>query len=122
MIAGPNGSGKTTLTRYLTQEHRLSPGVYINADDIERTLRTESGLHFTSYSLSVTEAETRAFFQQHPLNKESLENHFLIQNDGLKMAKKAYGYFAGGHSICCWMLSKHRTGLTCLITQDNCMS
>lgn len=94
MIAGPNGSGKTTLTRYLTQEHRLLPGIYINADDIERTLRTENRLQFTSYSLSVTEAETRAFFRQHPLNKESLEDHFLIQHDGLKMTKNADGYFA----------------------------
>jgi predicted ABC-type ATPase len=38
VIAGPNGSGKSTLTRNLQQEG-VDFGVYINADEIELTLK-----------------------------------------------------------------------------------
>ncbi|SFN98855.1 Predicted ABC-type ATPase [Bradyrhizobium sp. Rc3b] len=37
MVAGPNGSGKTTLTQYL-RDKGIDFGVYINPDDIAKTL------------------------------------------------------------------------------------
>lgn len=94
MIAGPNGSGKTTLTRHLLQAYRLSLGIYINADDFERILQTNAEMHFADFGLWAGDAETKAFFEQHPLNAGSLQNHFGVQNGVLKMTGKADGYFA----------------------------
>lgn len=94
MIAGPNGSGKTTLTRYLLQAHRLSLGVYINADDLERTLQTSAEIRLAGFDLKISDAEAKAFFAQHPLNAGGLQNHFQIQNGVLKTTGKADGYFA----------------------------
>lgn len=94
MIAGPNGSGKTTLTRYLLQIHHLSLGIYINADDLESVLRTNAEIHLANFGLEADDAEAKAFFEQHPLNTDSLQNHFRVQNGVLKMTGKANGYFA----------------------------
>lgn len=66
MIAGPNGSGKTTLTRYLAQHHSLSFGFYINADDIERKIKTEIQTSFAEFKIVATENEVKDFFIQHP--------------------------------------------------------
>jgi predicted ABC-type ATPase len=94
MIAGPNGSGKTTLTRYLIQEHGLSPGVYINADDIERKLGNEKALHLQEYSVTSPEPKAKEFFRQHPLNKQEFENRFDIQDGTLRVSGSTGGYFA----------------------------
>ncbi len=59
MIAGPNGSGKSTA------KAMLRPGLlenYLNADDIEASIRTEGYFDFTNWQLAVEEMEVRDFF------------------------------------------------------------
>jgi predicted ABC-type ATPase len=54
VFAGPNGSGKSTL------KDRLPPewlGVYVNADDIEKTIRATGALCLDEFSISVTTDE-----------------------------------------------------------------
>lgn len=58
MFAGPNGSGKSTLKDHL-QPHWL--GVYVNADDIEKCIRTEGKLSLQGFDIVVTEPELTAF-------------------------------------------------------------
>ncbi|MCK6389486.1 MAG: zeta toxin family protein [Azonexus sp.] len=58
MFAGPNGSGKSTLKDYLAPEWL---GVYVNADEIEKTLRSGPGLNFRDFSIDVTNTEFQAF-------------------------------------------------------------
>ena len=94
IIAGPNGSGKTTLTRYLAQEHSLSLGFYINADDIERKIRKDRLFAFSEFHILANEPEVRNFFTNHPLNKNTLQNSFHVQDNILIMTKEAGNYFA----------------------------
>ena len=49
MFAGPNGSGKSTLKRYLSE--RLM-GVYLNADELESSIRRNGRLCLSDYGVS----------------------------------------------------------------------
>ena len=60
MFAGPNGSGKSTLLADL--RGRFSLGVYINADDIEQTLRDRGFLHLDDFGLNASNDDLQAFF------------------------------------------------------------
>src|SRR5438132_3053503 len=62
MVAGPNGSGKTTLIEMLRTIIRL--GIYINADDIETTLKKKPVLHFEDYSIKTTKRSFVAFLKR----------------------------------------------------------
>jgi len=61
VFAGPNGSGKTTIVRSLQSE--IPFGVYVNADDIERSLNQMNALIFDTYQLTVTEEDLQQFFK-----------------------------------------------------------
>ncbi|HEY9723033.1 MAG TPA: hypothetical protein V6D47_13570 [Oscillatoriaceae cyanobacterium] len=65
MFAGPNGSGKSTLKDKIPSEG-LPPdwlGIYVNADLIERTLKTQNGrLSLVPFGISTTSGELQAFF------------------------------------------------------------
>lgn len=50
MFAGPNGSGKSSLQVELKPEWL---GVYVNADDMARELRTEGCLNLQAYSFGM---------------------------------------------------------------------
>lgn len=71
MIAGPNGSGKTTLTQDLRTNYNLDFGYYVNADELERTLRQTQQIDFCDLALTIADAEFQAFYQQHPLWQKS---------------------------------------------------
>ncbi len=49
MFAGPNGSGKSTLKRYLSKQLL---GIYLNADDLESSIRTDGRLCLADYGVS----------------------------------------------------------------------
>lgn len=70
MIAGPNGSGKSTLTDDLRKNYPLNFGFYINADDIEKTLKQNGKFGFRRFNLSVTLADFTSFFESHPLHNK----------------------------------------------------
>jgi len=60
VFAGPNGSGKSTL------KDRLPPewlGVYVNADEIEKTIRAKGRLPLSEFSVSCTAAELKVFLK-----------------------------------------------------------
>lgn len=71
MFAGPNGSGKSTLKDILPPQWL---GVYVNADDIEKTIRTHADLNLTDFAVTAQEAELRSF----------LENSLLLKNAALQ--------------------------------------
>lgn len=75
MFAGPNGSGKSTLKDYLAPEWL---GVYVNADEIEKGLRSGAGLNFADFEISVTNAELQSFLAASSLvAKENLRDEAL---------------------------------------------
>lgn len=71
MFAGPNGSGKSTLKDILPPQWL---GVYVNADDIEKTIRTQTCLNLTEFAVTAQEAEFQSF----------LENSLLLKNASLQ--------------------------------------
>lgn len=59
MFAGPNGSGKSTIKEVLEPELL---GVYINPDEIEKSIRMSGGLDFSAFGVETTENEVLPFF------------------------------------------------------------
>ena len=47
VFAGPNGSGKTTIFKGILNESKVNLGIYVNADEIEETLRKNSSIVFS---------------------------------------------------------------------------
>ena len=65
MFTGPNGSGKSTINAVIRPELL---GVYINPDEIEKSIRDRSYfLDLAHYGVYTSEAEILAFFQQSTL-------------------------------------------------------
>lgn len=60
MFAGPNGSGKSTIKDELKSEWL---GVYVNADEIEKTIRATGFLRLDDFEIEATDDELQAFLQ-----------------------------------------------------------
>ena len=60
MFAGPNGSGKSTIKDILPPEWL---GVYVNADEIEKTIRANGFLSLAEFEIEASADELQAFFQ-----------------------------------------------------------
>lgn len=86
VFAGPNGSGKTTL---INQLKRIVPfGVYINADDIEQSIKDIGFLSLTGYKISFETNDLQSYFKRSDfspkkLNKPILWKSFTIFNNRL---------------------------------------
>lgn len=72
MFAGPNGSGKTTVKNELQRPPHWF-GIYINPDELEKTVRETGVLPLEPFELSTTTVELRSFFSSSQL----LKNHQL---------------------------------------------
>ena len=59
MFAGPNGSGKSVLKSYLPKELL---GVYLNADEMELTMRHCGSLDLRAFGVATTTGEVLPFF------------------------------------------------------------
>ena len=51
IFAGPNGSGKSTIYKTLITKGDVNFGIFVNADEIEFTLKSSGKLNFSNYSL-----------------------------------------------------------------------
>lgn len=60
MFAGPNGSGKSTIKDMLPQQWL---GAYVNADEIEKSIRADGYFDLTEFSVDTTAQELHAFLQ-----------------------------------------------------------
>ena len=59
MFAGPNGSGKSTIKDMLPPEWL---GAYVNADEIEKTIRRHGFLSLADFQVTASANELQAFF------------------------------------------------------------
>ena len=67
MFAGPNGSGKSTLKELLSPDWL---GIYVNADDIERTIRAQGGLCVSDFGVDINQQHLSNFLSQnHTTNR-----------------------------------------------------
>lgn len=60
MFAGPNGSGKSTIKDMLPSQWL---GVYVNADEMEKTIRSTGYLDFAEFEVLAEASEVQAFLQ-----------------------------------------------------------
>lgn len=68
LFAGPNGSGKSTLKEIIPNEWL---GIYINPDEIEKTLRKENYLNFYDFEVTTNKEALFSFLNAHPLLNKS---------------------------------------------------
>ena len=70
MFAGPNGSGKSTIKDVLPPQWL---GIYVNADEIEKTIRADGCLSLAAFEVEADAQEFQAFLQVSTLlNKAGL--------------------------------------------------
>ena len=72
IFAGPNGSGKTTIINNL--KNAIPFGVYVNADDIEKSLQDNGHLDFKDYNLSVNTTKLKKFFKSSGFSQAKLKD------------------------------------------------
>ena len=72
IFAGPNGSGKTTIINKL--KGKISFGIYVNADDIEKSLLDYGLLDFKEYDLSINLTKLKKFFTSTGFSLEKFKN------------------------------------------------
>ncbi|HRK60541.1 MAG TPA: zeta toxin family protein [Candidatus Kapabacteria bacterium] len=97
VFAGPNGSGKTTIIRGLQSE--IPFGIYINADDIERSLYMTGSVLFDTYQLNVDENKLRDFFRHSnfsPIKKNDINlwQKIVVRENTLNISAAIDSYLA----------------------------
>lgn len=97
VFAGPNGSGKTTIIKSLQGE--IPFGVYVNADDIESSLKETNKLLFNNYQLSIEEKVIIDFFKNSnfsPIkrNEPNLWEKLTVKNNVLQVTAQIDSYLA----------------------------
>lgn len=78
LFAGPNGSGKSTIISSL-KATQLNFGVYLNADDLEKTLRENHIIELSTYELyDVAPEEFSTFVNHHSIMDKASREGFSI--------------------------------------------
>ena|ERR1700741_1535007 len=96
IFAGPNGSGKST---FISEVKKAPPspsfklGYYVNADDIEQSLKAKEQLNFKQFGLHVTTEQIQAHFKKSTfapmrLNDPELWKNFSSENNRLEIARE----------------------------------
>ncbi len=80
LIAGPNGSGKTTLTNTIRQKLNGHFGLYVNADEIEVSLRSQLVFDFSVFGILPEEKEFKTFYESHPLYEKSVVQWGMVDS------------------------------------------
>ncbi|PAC31048.1 zeta toxin family protein [Flectobacillus sp. BAB-3569] len=76
VFAGPNGSGKSTITESIKSE--VDIGIYLNADEIEKSLIENRCFSFNSLiNWEIEEASFKDFCRGHGLNKKVSDPDWL---------------------------------------------
>jgi predicted ABC-type ATPase len=97
VFAGPNGSGKTTIVNRLRSE--IGFGVYVNADDIERTLAISNVLLFSDDQLNINEELIQNYFRNSSFspqkrNEQDLWSKLKVIENVLRIETKVDSYLA----------------------------
>lgn len=87
IFAGPNGSGKSTIKEVLPAEWL---GVYVNADEIEKSIREQGCLCLSAFEVSASDVELREF----------LRNSTLLRKAGLLDEAEQLQLIAGEIHFC----------------------
>jgi predicted ABC-type ATPase len=91
VFAGPNGSGKTTIIDERLR-NQFNMGVYVNADDIQKTLQAERAIDFSAFNIQPTTADIQDFFMRSDfaptkLSKPNLWQYFSVVKNTLVLSE-----------------------------------
>ncbi|QEH40684.1 toxin [Chitinophaga sp. XS-30] len=76
VFAGPNGSGKSTIIKEI--QKRYKTGVYINADDIEKSAREKGFVNLGDYGLEATPDSFNTYLQHSTLFAKARQEGYQI--------------------------------------------
>lgn len=121
MFAGPNGSGKSTIKNIISKELL---GIYINPDDIERSINENGFIEFNNYGFDTNKDEIFDFLKNSILLKSvSLERkieNLKYSDDKLIFSNiDMNSYFA---SVCADFIRKKLLNLRKSFTFETVMS
>ena len=91
IFAGPNGSGKTTIINKL--KSTISFGVYVNADDIEKSLTDNGHIDLGPYKLKATTSTLKRFFlsdEFSKLNDSDIWQYLTVKKNNIIISDKKY--------------------------------
>lgn len=71
IFAGPNGSGKSTLFKNFKKKY--DPGLFVNADDMERELREAGTLDLSPFGIEITTKVLEAYKSKNSLFASALK-------------------------------------------------
>ena len=94
IFAGPNGSGKSSLYQNFPPNIRL--GVYVNADEIEKTLRQSGRLNLEAFKITSDIRSLKVFLDNHPM-KEKIhdpDSFAMVKNTVIIKPENVSSYWA----------------------------
>jgi len=102
VFAGPNGSGKSTLAKALKnpKDKRIKLGVFVNADEIEKTLTSKGSVSlFKYFRFKATTKELRNYILKQGmsykmLSEKNIEQRFKIRKNKVYYSGKYNSYIA----------------------------
>ena len=93
IFLGPNGSGKSSIYTILTDKFGFNCGVFINADEIEKSFKKNNSYTFNSSTIIIEETMLKKILHNHSLNtkfnfKESVGS--VVVKDNTIFLKKEF--------------------------------
>ena len=98
VFAGPNGSGKTTILNQI--DNQFDIGIYINADEIEKVLKSKNGISLEDFGIKGISSRTfKNKILSHTLYQKALREGYdidlvLDKNFVLNPNRKTHSYEA----------------------------
>lgn len=94
IFAGPNGSGKSLLSKALKNpsDKRIKIGVFVNADEIEKSLSESHFLDLKRYKIKADTRELQTFIVQEGMSPDKLKFQNIHHNFRIRSNKI---YFSG---------------------------
>jgi len=79
MFAGPNGSGKSTIFDDININYDVDLGIYLNADEIEKQLKSNHEILLSDFNLSSDDYQNfDDFIKNHTLFEKASEDGYTI--------------------------------------------
>ncbi|TAF78141.1 MAG: zeta toxin [Bacteroidetes bacterium] len=80
IFAGANGSGKSTFIRDFESNYNARLHIFVNADEIEATLKRTHKLNFSDFKLEISTENIQNYFKNSTFSPIKLQNPLLFDS------------------------------------------